>query len=98
MQTIEELTDAEIAEAHRSAESFAQVEEATAPLDAILSLVHALDWLDVRDRESKTALQSFFGGFLGDPIEIALGRAEASAERPESAHFTELLRKARRLV
>ena len=98
MQTIEELTDAEIGEAHRSAETFAQVEEATAPLDAILSLVHALDWLDVRDRESKTALQSFFGGSLGDPIEIALGRDEASAERPESAHFTELLRKARRLV
>ena len=98
MQTIEELTDAEIAEAHRSAETFAQVEEATAPLDAILSLVHALDWLDVRDRESKTALQSFFGGSLDDPIEIALGRDEASAERPESAHFTELLRKARRLV
>ena len=98
MQTIEELTDAEIAEAHRSAETFAQVEKATAPLDAILSLVHALDWLAVRDRDSKTALQSFFGGLLGDPIEIALGRAEASAERPESAYFAELLRTARRLV
>ena len=98
MQTIEELTDAEIAEAHRSAEEFAQVEEATAPLNAVLSLVHALDWLDVRDRAGRTALQSFFGGLLGNPIEIALGRAEASAERPESAHFAELLRKARRLV
>ena len=98
MQTIEELTDAEIAEAHRSAETFAQVEEATAPLDAVLSLVHALDWLAVRDRDSKTALQSFFGGLLGDPIEIALDRAEASTERPESAHFAELLREARRLV
>ena len=98
MQTIEELTDAEIAEAHRSAETFAQVEEATAPLDAVLSLVHAIDWLEVKDRESKTALQSFFGGFLGDPIEIALGRAEVSTERPESAHFAELLREAHRLV
>ena len=98
MQTIEELTDAEIAEAHRSAETFAQVEEATAPLDAVLSLVHAIDWLEVKDRDGRTALQSFFGGLLGDPIEIALGRAEASAERPESAHFAELLREARRLV
>ena len=96
--TIEELTDAEIAEAHRSAETFAQVEEATAPLDAVLSLVHAIDWLEVKDRDGKTALQSFFGGLLGDPIEIALGRAEASAERPESAHFAELLREARRLI
>ena len=98
MRTIEELTDAEIAEAHRSAETFAQVEEATAPLDAVLSLVHAIDWLEVKDRDGRTALQSFFGGLLGDPIEIALGRAEASAERPESAHFAELLREARRLV
>ena len=98
MQTIEELTDAEIAEAHRSAETFAQVEEATAPLDAVLSLVHAIDWLEVKDRDGRTALQSFFGGLLGDPIEIALGRAEASAERPESAHFAELLREARHLV
>ena len=98
MQTIEELTDAEIAEAHRSAETFAGVEEATAPLDAVLSLVHAIDWLEVKDRAGRTALQSFFGGLLGDPIEIALGRAEASAERPESAHFAELLQEARRLV
>ena len=98
MQTIEELTDAEIAEAHRSAETFAQVEEATAPLDAVLSLVHAIDWLEVKDRDGRTALQSFFGGLLGDPIEIALGQAEVSAKRPESAHFAELLRKARHLV
>ena len=98
MQTIEGLTDAEIAEAHRSAEAFAEVEEATAPLNAVLSLVHALDWLEVKDREGKTALQSFFGGLLGDPIEIARGRAEVSMDRPESARFAELLREAQRLI
>ncbi len=98
MQTIEGLTDAEIAEAHRSAETFAQVEEATAPLNAVLSLVHALDWLEVKDREGKTALQSFFGGLLGDPIRIARGRAEVSMERPESARFAELLHEARRFI
>ena len=98
MQTIEGLTDAEIAEAHRSAEAFAEVEEATAPLDAVLSLVHALDWLAVKDREGKTALQSFFGGLLGDPIEIARSRDEFSIERAESARFADLLREARRLV
>ena len=98
MRTIEELTDAEIAEAHRSAEALAQVEEATAPLNAVLSLVHALDWLAVKDREGKTALQSFFGGELGDPIEIARGRAEVSMTRPESARFADLLREARRFI
>ena len=98
MQTIEGLTDAEIAEAHRSAEAFAEVEKATAPLNAVLSLVHALDWLAVKDREGRTALQSFFGGLLGDPIEIALGRAEVSMQRPESKRFLELLQKAQGLV
>ena len=98
MQTIEDLTDAEIAEAYRSAEAFADVKEATAPLNAVLALVHALDWLDVKDREGKTALQSFFGGLLGDPIEIALGREEVSPVRPESVRFAELLGEARRLT
>ena len=98
MQRIEDLTDAEIAEAHRSAEAFAEVEAATEPLNAVLCLVHAIDWLNVRDLESTTALQSFFGGLLGDPIEIALGRAEISMDRPESARFAELLREAQRLV
>ena len=98
MQTIESFTDAEIAEAHRSAEAFADVEEATTPLHAILCLVHAIDWLDVRDQEVKSALQAFFGGQLGDPIDIALGRAEVPTERPEGARFAELLQMARQLI
>ena len=43
MQIIEGLTDAEIAEAHRSADIFAEVSEMTAPLDAFMSLLHAFD-------------------------------------------------------
>ena len=45
MQIIEGLTDAEIAEAHRSADVFAEVQDMTAPLGALLSFFHALDWL-----------------------------------------------------
>ena len=98
METIEQLTDAEIAEAHRSAETFAEVEDMTAPLDAVLSLVHALDWLDVRDRDGKTAVQAYFAGRLGDPIDIGLGNADVSTERREGRRFAELLGEVRRLV
>ncbi len=98
MQRIEDLTDAEIAEAHLSAEAFAEVEEETGPLDTILSLVHAADWLKVRDREGTTALQSFFGGLLGDPIEIALGREDVSMDGSGSARFVELLDEMHRLI
>ena len=76
MQIVEGLTDAEIAEAHRSADVFAEVEEMTAPLDALLKFIHALDWLNVRDRESKIALEAFFDGEFGDPVEIILKTRE----------------------
>ncbi|WP_200371926.1 hypothetical protein [Rhodovibrio salinarum] len=74
MQIIEGLTDAEIAEAHRSADVFAEVQEMTAPLDGFLSLIHALDWLDPREQTQRTALRAFFDGEFGDPVAIAGGR------------------------
>ena len=98
MQRIEELTDAEIAEAHLSADAFAELEEATRPLDGILSFLHALSWLNVRDRESKAALQAFFGGLLGDPIAITLGREQVAENGAGRARLIELLTESRRLV
>jgi hypothetical protein len=45
----------------------------TAPLDAFLSFIHAIDWLDPKTKEDKAALHAFFDGQFGDPVEIALG-------------------------
>jgi len=98
MQIIEGLTDAEIAEAHRSAGVFDEVREMTAPLDALLSLVHAFDWLNIRGRDDKAALHAFFDGQFGDPIDIALGRAEIRNGRPEAARFAPLFDTAMNLV
>ena len=50
MQVIEGLTDAEISEAHRSADVFADVKDVTAPLDTLLKLIHAIDWLNIKDK------------------------------------------------
>ena len=98
MQTIERLTDAEIAEAHRSAQTFAEVEALTAPLDAFLSLLHAFDWLDAKTREDKAALHAFFEGRLGDPISIAQGTAAVAEDTPAGARFAALLARARDLI
>ena len=68
----EGLTDAEIAEAHRSADVFAEVEDMTAPLDALLKLIHALDWLNIRTKVQKDAIKIFFDGQFGDPLDIAM--------------------------
>ena len=86
MQVIEKLIDAEIDEAERSAGVFDRLQRLTAPLDAFLSLVHGFEWLNVRNEEDKAALQSFFIGAFGDPVDIATGAApvaDGAADRAE---------------
>ncbi len=98
MQVIESLTDAEIAEAHRSKDIFDEVREMTEPLDAFLSLLHALDWVGLRSAEDRAAIQAFLDGQFGDPIEIAKGALEASSGNRHAAHFASILSTARTLI
>ena len=98
MQIIEGLTDAEIAEAHRSADVFAEVEEMTTPLNAFLSLVQAFDWLNICDRDDKTALYAYFLGIFGDLIDIALGKIEVLTGVEGSERFARLLDQAREIL
>ena len=105
MQIIEGLTDAEIAEAHRSADVFAEVKDMTAPVDAVLSLLHALDWLELNTRANRVLLESFFLGVFGDPVKIAMGKLAPNAEghksgatRADAQRFTQILTQARELI
>ena len=113
MQTIEGLPDAEIAEAHRSLEIFEGIQVMTAPLDAFLTLLHAIEWQALKGRENNTVLQAFFDGEFGNPFEIAQGKI--SPRQPGSsngggglkkhlppkeklARFNEILSAARQLI
>ncbi len=98
MQIIEGLTDAEITEAHRSADVFAEVKDMTAPLDALLSLIHAIEWLNIRDREDRKIMVSFFAGAFGDPVRIALERLEPDTHRQDGQRFAEILGRLRALI
>ncbi len=84
MQRIEGLSDAEIAEANLSKSVFEEVCEMTAPLDALLSFIHGLDWLDLREPEDKAAIAEFLTGQYGDPVLLAMGkqRPKLNAGRP----------------
>ena len=95
---IEGLTDAEIAEAHRSADIFAGVEESTTPLNAFLSVVQAFGWLNRRDRDDTEVLGAYFAGVFGDPIDIALGTVAIEKDAKGGAHFAALLDQAQRLI
>ena len=98
MQVVEMLSDAEIDEAHHSAGVFAAVREQTAPLDAFLSLVHAFEWLNAADEDGEAALQAFFTGAFGDPVDIARGTAPVAGEAVGSKRFAMLLERARELI
>ena len=99
MQIIEGLTDAEIAEAHRSADVFDEIEEMTTPLNAVLSLVQAFDWLNIRNREEKVAFYAhLFAGTFGNPTEIAFGNIDVAINTRGDERFAGLLGQARRLL
>ncbi len=97
MQIIEGLTDAEIAEAHRSKDEFDQVQDMTAPLNAILGFIHALDWQDQKSKPDKAAVQAFFSGQFGDPLRIATGREKLKTGK-DAQRFAEIFERATALI
>jgi hypothetical protein len=90
MQIIEGLTDAEIAEAHRSKDVFDEVREMTAPLNAMLWLIHALDWLDLKSKADKIAVQAFFMGQFEDPVLVATGKKKLKTGSADAQRFAEI--------
>lgn len=100
METIEALTDADIGEAHRSAEMWEGVEAQTGELDGFVSFMHALDWLDLKGPD-KALVAQWLDGVFGDPMPIARGRRapESAKARPEDVErFTAIWREGRGLI
>ncbi|WP_294131239.1 hypothetical protein [Sphingobium sp.] len=101
MKTIEALTDVEIAEAHRSAAMYDDVELMTGELDGFVSFIHALDWLNLKEKTDKALVRLWLDGSFGDPISIARGRLAPATHKvkPEEAErFSEILTQARSLI
>ncbi len=98
MQMIEGLPDAEIAEAHRSQEIFDGVQVMTAPLNAFLSMLHAIEWQNLKGKDNTKAIQGFFDGSFGDPFDIAQGKKEPLAKDGPGKRFAEILAEARTLI
>ena len=98
MQTVEDLTDAEIAQADQSAGLFDKIRKMTRPLDAFLAVVHGLDWLNVPDADGKRAIRQYFQSAFGDPVRIATGEVTVPRDSQLHERFAELLGDARRIA
>lgn len=100
MKTIEMATDAEVAEAHRSAAMWTDVEAQVGPLDSFVSFMHALDWLNL-NRAEKSLIRLWLDGQFGDALAIARGRAEPERRRSKPGDFeafSDICRRARDLI
>lgn len=105
MHTIEGLTDAEIAEAHKSADMFNGILKMTDPLNTFLQTLHAIDWLGLkkvkRERDAAAdstdlgAVNAWLDGTYGDPVAIALGKAKLPKK---ATRFADILTRARTLI
>ena len=99
MQIIEGLTDAEIAEADRSEDVFEEVRDMTAPLDAFLAFIHAIDWLDLEsEARTRRRCTPFSTASSATRCRSRSARRAVVNGRAEAARFTELLAKARELI
>lgn len=97
MQLVEGLTDAEIAEAEKSARVFDQISDETRPLSALLSFIHALDWLNLRSRDHIAAIQRFFDSDYEYAIRVLTGHEPLRAMR-DNEEFSSILEQARELI
>ena len=82
MQSLESLTDADIAEVHQSAEKFDGIVVMTDPLNTLLSMVHAIHWLDLKDKADIAAVQEWLKEGFGDVIKVAQGKRQFKIPAP----------------
>ncbi len=100
MNIIEMATDADLAEAHRSAELWEGIESQTGAFDGFVSFMHAIDWLNLTKAETGLVRQ-FLDGQFGEPMNILRKRAAPHALRakPDDMDaFTALLERAWALI
>ncbi len=75
MESVEQRSDADIAEVRASAQEFAGVEERTEPLRRFLDFWQAVKWLDPA-LDERMALDSALDGAFGPPLAVLGGQQE----------------------
>src|SRR5208337_3386887 len=65
---------------------FDGIEQETRPLNSLIKILHALEWLTL-DKQEETAVRSWLDGQFGDPFEIARGRFTLGATDTGDGHF-----------
>ena len=98
IQKMEAIADVEISEISISKKHFGSSIKLTKPLDSILKLIYALDWIEIDTKTKKAAVKSFFDGQFGDPVSIAQGKTNVKGKSEDSECFKEILKEVNEIV
>ncbi len=93
MQTIERLTDVDVAEVYQSKELFDGIEEMTSELSDLLTLIQTIEWHAPISKLDMAVAQALVKGTFGDPIKLAKGELELNI--PARPKETEMEKKKR---
>jgi hypothetical protein len=97
MQTIERLTDVDVAEVYQSKNLFDSITSVTSDLSDLLTLVHAIEWHATSSKRDKSVVQAWTKGSFGDPVKLAKGQMKLLVPPPPPPE-TELERKKREIT
>lgn len=84
MQTIERLTDIDVAEVYQSKNLFEGIESMTSELTDLLTLIQAIEWHAPTSKLDKAVAQALVKGSFGDPVKLARGEIELKIPEPRS--------------
>ena len=94
MRDIESLADAEITEVDQSKDKFNRILEATRPLDMFMKMIHAIDWLNLQDMASLSAVNAWLDGQFGNPVKIIEGGGGGNFTGPDGENFIAIMNEA----
>ena len=82
MQTIERLTDVDVAEVYQSKDLFDGIASMTSELTGLLTLVQAIEWRAPASKLDKAVAQALVKGSFGDPVKVLRGAIELEIPEP----------------
>ena len=97
MELVEQLPDTEISEVEQSKSLYEDVLEAIQPLNRMLSVTHALKWLNLKGAD-KGIIGAFFGDHFGRTDDILLWGAQPNYKKKDGARFKEIWHDLNKLI
>ncbi len=98
LETLEMIPDSEVSDMRLSFNKYEESEKLVAPLNDIMNFIQALDWIDLKDKDTLASVQGFFDSRFGDQMDIVHGKEQAKNGSKDTAVFEKTLSEVRKII